>query len=502
MHFKKESLNLRLYQQTILNTALNHNTLVVIPTGLGKTYIAIALAGMRARLGKVLFLAPTKPLVEQQKTVFMDFFEPIDNLTLLTGETSPSERKRIWEDAKIIFSTPQTIRNDVLSRRISLENVSLIIFDEAHRAIGEYAYVPIAQKYNDIAKTPKILALTASPGSDRAHINEIKSNLFIEKTELRDKDHEEVKEFTQETDTIYKWVTITKDLNEIIKALDAAASRRINDLYDMKFLNTKRPSKTYLLSLQKSFFKHKTKNYFRMQGVSLIAQVIKILHAKTLAESETVSALNEYLKNIWDQSNLTKNRGIKSIVNDGEIIRAYALTKKLIDNNLEHPKIQALQETIKDITTQNKNAKILVFTEYRANIRPILDKLIDSNLDVEKFVGQGHGQEKGMNQKEQSRVIDRFRNNELHALVATSVAEEGLDIPSVDAVIFYSPIPSGLRTIQRRGRTGRHSKGKLIILMTKGTKDVTYNFISRRKENAMKTILDPRNKTLKDFVQW
>jgi Fanconi anemia group M protein len=239
-----------------------------------------------------------------------------------------------------------------------------------------------------------------------------------------------------------------------------------------------------------------------MQAVSLIAQVIKIRHAKSLAESETVAALNEYLQGLWDQSTTSKNRGLKSIVNDFNLIRAYSIVKKLIEHNKEHPKLQKLQETIKDMISQNKNAKILVFTEYRANIKPILEKLQESKLDVEKFIGQSHGQEKGMNQKEQARVLNRFRNNELHALIATSVAEEGLDIPSVDSVIFYSPIPSGVRTIQRKGRTGRHSRGNLTILITKGSKDVAYTHISRRKEKAMKTILNPKDKTLKDFGKW
>jgi ERCC4-related helicase len=54
-----------------------------------------------------------------------------------------------------------------------------------------------------------------------------------------------------------------------------------------------------------------------------------------------------------------------------------------------------------------------------------------------------------MSQEEQSAVLESFRNGEFDVLVATSIAEEGLDIPEVDLVVFYEPIPSEIRYIQR-----------------------------------------------------
>jgi Fanconi anemia group M protein len=102
-------------------------------------------------------------------------------------------------------------------------------------------------------------------------------------------------------------------------------------------------------------------------------------------------------------------------------------------------------------------------------------------------VGQSSkGEDEGINQKKQEGIIRGFREGEFNVLVATSVAEEGLDIPSTDLVIFYEPVPSEIRTIQRRGRTGRHHAGKVIILIYKDSRDSAYYYSSIRKEAAMR----------------
>ena len=94
-----------------------------------------------------------------------------------------------------------------------------------------------------------------------------------------------------------------------------------------------------------------------------------------------------------------------------------------------------------------------------------------------------------MTQENQKQVIQDFRNGAFRVLVATSIGEEGLDIPSVDAVVFYEPVPSEIRNIQRKGRAGRISYGEVVILVTKDTKDETYLMISRNREKRMREIV-------------
>jgi Fanconi anemia group M protein len=71
----------------------------------------------------------------------------------------------------------------------------------------------------------------------------------------------------------------------------------------------------------------------------------------------------------------------------------------------------------------------------------------------------------------------------------TSVGEEGLDIPQVDLVLFYEPIPSAVRSIQRRGRTGRLDEGSVIVLLAKGTRDEGYRWSSFHKEKRMHKLI-------------
>jgi Fanconi anemia group M protein len=139
----------------------------------------------------------------------------------------------------------------------------------------------------------------------------------------------------------------------------------------------------------------------------------------------------------------------------------------------------------------NPESKVLVFNHYRDSITEVVEFLSEEKLiKSTKFIGQAtKGTAKGMNQKKQQEVLDALRSGEYNTLVTSSVAEEGLDIPAVDLVVFFEPVPSEIRTIQRRGRTGRFGKGKMIILMAKNTRDEAFYWAAKGKERKMKTTL-------------
>jgi len=197
----------RLYQETILHSASKNNCLIILPTGLGKTKTAILLSINRLNSfpnSKVLFLTPTKPLANQICKEFKECTD-IDNseIFLFTGAVSPDKREKLWKNAKIVVSTPQGCVNDIINGRINLEEISLMVFDEAHRAVGDYDYVFMAKQYNKKGKFPRIIGLTASPGSDMQKITEVSKNLFIENIELRSDVDPDVKPYVQELDIDY-----------------------------------------------------------------------------------------------------------------------------------------------------------------------------------------------------------------------------------------------------------------------------------------------------------
>ena len=179
---KNDSIESRLYQQVLAGDVLKKgNTMVVAPTALGKTIVAILVAADRlqkVKNSKVLILAPSKPLAIQHEASFKEFL----NLpcTSITGSIKTDERVKRWEESRIISATPQTVESDLLNGRYDLSSVSLIVFDECHHGVGAYSYVYLASRYVKESNYNLILGLTASPGSDKSKIKEVCENLYIQ----------------------------------------------------------------------------------------------------------------------------------------------------------------------------------------------------------------------------------------------------------------------------------------------------------------------------------
>ena len=244
----------RIYQETIFATAVQKNALVVLPTGLGKTSIALMLSGQRLQqypTSKVMILAPTKPLVEQHLNTMKKYLDiPEEEVVLFTGTIKPEKRAEMFKQAKVIISTPQGLENDVISNRISLKEVSLIVFDEAHRAVGDYSYVWLAKQYEKIAKYPRILGLTASPGSELEKMNEIIENLIIEEIEIRTDEDPDVKPYVQEVDVSWVKVELPSELVKVRNYLQKCFRDTLNEISKYGYTpNGITESKTDILKL-------------------------------------------------------------------------------------------------------------------------------------------------------------------------------------------------------------------------------------------------------------
>jgi Fanconi anemia group M protein len=152
------------------------------------------------------------------------------------------------------------------------------------------------------------------------------------------------------------------------------------------------------------------------------------------------------------------------------------------------PKVEITKKIIKKHFQQKKDARIMVFAEYRDTVDMLVSNLeaIDGVKPV-KFIGQTRkGEEKGMNQEEQKQALDSFRKGEYNILVSTSIGEEGIDIPVTSLVLFYEPVPSAIRHIQRKGRTARDGlPGEVKILIMKDSRDESYYWSSTKKEKTM-----------------
>ena len=407
------------------------------------------------------------------------------------------------ERCKSIISTPQGLENDVISNRIKLNNVSLITFDECHRATGDYSYVWIAKQYEKTATHPKILGLTASPGSDMEKINEILDNLFIEEIELKTDQDPDVKPYIQEVSVNWINVNFPEELKVVQKYLKECMKSKLAEIsrygyLESALINTQ--SKMDMLKLQghlQGELANGNRDFDVLKSLSLAAEAMKVQHAIELVETQGLIPLNKYIEQIQKQATTSKTKAVKNLARDLNFRSAFIKTQLLIDKNIDHPKINKLKDMVTARLDEKENYKMIVFTQYRDTGNKIVEELNKITKGQAKlFVGQAKKRGSGLTQKEQIAMLDDFRNGNFNVLVSSSVGEEGLDIPQVDSVIFYEPIPSAIRHIQRRGRTGRLDKGEVSILVTKGTRDEGYRWSAHHKEKRMFRILETVRKKM------
>ncbi len=511
------NLNPRDYQKAIFETAKDKNTLVVLPTGVGKTLIALMLSIDRLKKypgQKILILAPTKPLVEQHLESFRKQIpELFADLQLFTGTVPAKQRQKIWQTAEIIFSTPQCIANDLKHYLYDLKEVALLVIDEAHRCLKNYDYTNVVRFYKQQAENPRILGLTASPGSEKDKVKQICKHLDVEEVEIRHRDSPDVKPYLQERDYQKIEVPFPQEFIEIRTLLRKIYDSKVDQLKNRNLLFGPANKITLLKLQQRLATQAGPGNFNAMLGMSLCAQAIKISHAIELLETQTLSGTKDYLDSLKKQADQKKSKGVITLVNSPEFQAAYLSLSQLLEQKMEHPKIEELRVLVDEEFQISGKAKIIIFSQFRETAATIARKLNENKeINAKLFVGQAKKTNSsgstGLSQKEQKKVIDDFREGIVNVICATSIGEEGLDIPEVNAVYFYEPIPSAIRKIQRAGRTARLMPGKLAILITKDTRDQINHYASTAREKKMYKTIDEvkselrtqkREKTLDDY---
>ncbi len=493
MFIKKDRVAFREYQNNIFESAKDKNTLVVLPTGLGKTVISALVVDYRLEKfdgTKALFLAPTKPLVNQHKRTF-------DSISTLYGEVvsgtvSRGERKKIYNEAQIVFATPQTVENDVENGIVDLGTFSVVIVDEAHHAVGNYSYVKIVSEYMRVSKNPLILGLTASPASDSEKIRQICDNLRIANVEIRSDEDADVSPYIKSKLVEEVRVELPEDINRLAASLDGMIKAGVDELRRAGFykdMPVSRISRVSILMLQKSLQKQMIsgkRNFYTIRGIIISSKLLKLYHAYNLLSTQSLESFVNFAMKLT----AGKSKSDKEIAASGGFVSLLEESEKLLASGREHPKLDKLKEILAG--DFKKGQKAIIFTQYRDTVDTICDAISGVNgVNAVKFIGQGKG---GLSQKEQIRIVKDFESGVYNVLVSTSVSEEGISIKGVDIAVFYETVPSAVRSIQRRGRVGRFNAGRIFILITKDTSDESYYWVSKRKESRMKKII----KNIKD----
>jgi Fanconi anemia group M protein len=319
-------------------------------------------------------------------------------------------------------------------------------------------------------------------------IKTICANLLIEKVEVRTEKDPDVSPYVQQIKMKWAEVEFPESYKAVQKFLHSCRKTKLEEVQKYGYCSSINVSKGELLGIQGELQKKVSsgeKEFEALRSMSLVAEALKVEHALELLETQGIIQLQTYLHNLQQESLSSKTKAVKNLVIDENFKSALFLVEQLVAENSPNPKLLKLKEIVSGILSNNKEAKIILFTQFRDSAEQIIAALQEISIFSQIFVGQAKKNGVGFSQKQQKEILDRFRAGEFNILVATSVAEEGLDIPKVDQVIFYEPIPSAIRSIQRRGRTGRLEKGEVLVLVTKGTRDEAYRWSSHHKEKRM-----------------
>ncbi len=475
---KPNSVEAREYQISLATQATQENCLVVLPTGLGKTTVALQVIAdylSRGR-GGVLFLAPTRVLTNQHYEFLKNNLN-LDDIGLLTGEDALTKRKKLWVNS-VICATPEITKNDLDREIVSTDQFSLVIFDEAHRTIGDYAYSSIANRF--AGKNVRIMGMTATLPAEKDKATEIITTLRISSVAQKTEESPDVSPYIQKTNTNWVKVDLPQEMKEVQFYLRKALEVRHQDLIKCGLRLSTNVSLSQLLRARDFVIRQ------NRRAAKPLFTAIRLHYALNILESHGITSFLRFCERTREK----KGVGIKELFeSDSNFIRALAFAQDAQKKGIEHSKITKLAEIIKSLS-----GRAIVFTSYRDSVEIIHEKLTGLGVSAGFLIGKAG--ETGLKQKQQVETVQKFRDGKYQVLIATRVGEEGLDISEVNDVIFFDNVPSSIRFVQRKGRTGRKSAGNLTVLIAKGTIDEAYYWVGQKKMKSAQTMGERLTKDL------
>ncbi|KYK57670.1 ATP-dependent DNA helicase mph1 [Drechmeria coniospora] len=483
---------IRDYQFSIVKNALFNNTLVALPTGLGKTFIAatVMLNFHRwTKSAKIVFVAPTKPLVAQQIDACYHIAGiPRSETTLLTGDIPPALRVDEWATKRVFFMTPQTLLNDLSHGYADPKSIVLMVIDEAHRAVGEYAYAKVTKLIRRFSTSFRVLALTATPGSKVETVQEILDNLGISHCEIRTEDSIDIQQYVHQRNIDQMVLEPSDEMNLVSELFTEALKPLVDKLSAQNIYYGRNPMALTaygLMQTQREWFA--TRGHTANQGIQFMMRAIfgvltSLAHSIKLLNYH---GIKPFYDNLVDFRSEQEGRGDKGSKYKRQLVEHPSfqdMMKKICtwlktDGFVGHPKLTALADCVLNHFMdrgEGSGTRVIVFSEYRDSAEDIV-RMFNKHRPLIKasvFVGQADGKRgEGMKQAQQIATIDKFKKGEFNVLVATSIGEEGLDIGQVDLIVCYDASASPIRMLQRMGRTGRKRAGQIVLLLMKGKEE-------------------------------
>ncbi|XP_021796861.2 Fanconi anemia group M protein isoform X7 [Papio anubis] len=451
------------YQLHISRAALFCNTLVCLPTGLGKTFIAAVVMYNFYRWfpsGKVVFMAPTKPLVTQQiEACYQVMGIPQSHMAEMTGSTQAFTRKEIWCSKRVLFLTPQVMVNDLSRGACPAAEIKCLVIDEAHKALGNYAYCQVVRELVKYTNHFRILALSATPGSDIKAVQQVITNLLIGQIELRSEDSPDILAYSYERKIEKLIVPLGEELAAIQKTYIQILESFAHSLIQRNVLMRRdipNLTKYQIILARDQFRKNPSPNIVGIQqGVieGEFAICISLYHGYELLQQMGMRSLYFFLCGIMDgtkgmtrsKNELGRNEDFMKLYNHLECMFAHTRSTSADsvsaiqqgDKNKKfvysHPKLKKLEEVViehfKSWNAENTSEKkrdetrVMIFSSFRDSVQEIAEMLSQHQpiIRVMTFVGHASGKStKGFTQKEQLEIYNQSQSNKRNICKAIS----------------------------------------------------------------------------------
>ncbi|WVQ86187.1 hypothetical protein IAT38_008355 [Cryptococcus sp. DSM 104549] len=525
------------YQFDIVRQCFLDNTLVALPTGLGKTFVAGVVMLNYFRwfpTGKIVFLAPTRPLVSQQiEACQMTCGIPSNETAIMTGQSvSAKERERLWGLRRVFYCTPQTLDNDLKRGAVDPKDIVLVVFDEAHKASGHYAYTTILAYIQAHHPYFRVLALTATPGADVPKVQAVVDALHISRIEIREAEAPEISRYMNQKHTEQHIVPMSDVIVDFRDRWAALMKPYIVKLVEADILNDRDLDATRMRTFRLTAKRQEVMAArTQMWAVGPLGQIEKMARAMGNLLEFSIgmfhTTMSELAGGVAATGKKTNNRGgANSIRNNFEFQRLQRDVEEEINSIRigkdgrsgadRHPKMGKTLELLlahftqaeeEERTLGQKNdTRAMVFCSFRSCVIEVVDMLNEHSglLRATKFVGQSKGKEEGdngFNQKEQKKTINEFKEGKYNILVSTSIGEEGLDIGEVDFVVIYDMPKQSIKLLQRIGRTGRKRDGHVHVLMSENREDANWDKAQQTHREIQEEILHSRNLELFEDVE-
>ena len=483
------AIEARAYQLEAVDEALSGSMMLVLPTAAGKTAVAwmTIVESLKRNDGWALMIAPTVALVHQHLGGILgvvDFREGVEPISV-TGRDPPSKRERMWGSSKLIVATPQVVRNDVERGVLDLAECCLLVLDEVHHCTGSHAMAMVSDMYLSMREEPLVLGATASPGFRSEDVREICSRMGAGRIHIRSSEEPMLSEYLSDLEVDEVTVRVPQEIRNLAEPLRLWQTGIVDQQRRLgRYVMTGAISFSGLSNAmdrsQVAISRGESSAY---KSMSQIATAMRLHHLINCLLSQGISASREFL----DRMEMGEDGSKKSVLAFLRDPRIRELRKSISEMGESHSKMGAVRRLVRERIRRGGDSRVIVFASYRDTISSLNDALDGlEGVSSVQFVGQSsRGGREGLSPKKQVERLDSFRSGESNVLLATSIGEEGLDIPAADLVIFYEPVSSEIRTIQRRGRTGRRRLGEVVVLIAEDTRDEGSMAAAKRKEKGM-----------------